>query len=96
MILDVLKSKLVTAQKTKDAERLSVLRYLLAEVKNKEIDLRTTKESLSDEHVLGVIKAQVAQREESIEEYKKGRREDLVSAEAREKEILEELLAELG
>lgn len=93
MMLDTLKAKLFEAQKAKDEFRVSVLRFLLAAVKNKEIELRVTKEELNDEKVFGVIKKQIKMRRDSIESYKAGNRQDLVDKETKEMQLLEEYMA---
>lgn len=91
MILDQLKKKQIQALKEKDMERLSVVRYLVSEIHNKEIALRSQNIELTDKHVIKTIEKQIKQRKESIEEYKKGERQDLVNKESKELEILEEL-----
>jgi len=96
LILDALKSKQIEALKQKDMEKLSTLRYLNSAVKNKEIDLRSNKVELQDKHILKVIDLQIKQRKDSIEEYRKGKRQDLADKEANELKILEELLAEFS
>lgn len=91
MIVSKLQEELVQAQKQRDLFRIGVLRYLLSVVKNREIELRGQQEELTDEHVLKVIKKQVKQRNDSIESYKMGNREDLVQKETQEKGILLEI-----
>lgn len=93
MILDTLKSQLISAQKSRDELRVSVLRYLFAAVKNREIELRSQKVELTDEHILKVIQKQIKQREDSITNYKAGNRQDLVDKETAEMNILKEYLA---
>ncbi len=94
MILTELQHKLINAQKAKDDFRVSVLRYLLAGVKNKEIELRPLKKELGDEDILGVIKKQIKKRLEAIEQFQTGGRQDLVDKETREVAILKELQQE--
>ena len=62
MIHDELKTDLYTAMKEKDAFRSSVLRYLLSQIKNKEIELRAEDQELTDEDVLKIMKRQMKQR----------------------------------
>jgi uncharacterized protein YqeY len=76
--------------KSKDLEKLGVLRYLLSEIQKKEIELRVSKEELTDEHVFKVIRKQIKNRMQSIELYEKGNRPDLVEKEQKEMEILKE------
>jgi len=67
-----------TAMRAKDAARLSAVRLLLAAMKQKEVDERV---ELSDADVLGIIDKMVKQRRESIAQYEKAARQDLVDQE---------------
>jgi uncharacterized protein len=73
------------ALKAKDTLRSSVLRMVLAAIKNKEVDKRG---ALSEEEFFGLIRKSVNQHNESIESFKKGNRQDLVEKEEKELEIL--------
>ncbi|NPA15621.1 MAG: GatB/YqeY domain-containing protein [Deferribacteres bacterium] len=79
------------AMKAKDMAKVSTLRLLLSEIKNKEID---KKGELSDEEIYALIQKAVKQRKESIEQYKSAGREDLVQKEEAELKILEAYLPE--
>lgn len=92
MILQTLQSKLIEAQKARDTARLEVLRYLLAQIKNREIELRPAGKELNDEEVLKVINKQIKQRADTIEDFKKSGRQDLIDHETLQKTILEEYL----
>jgi len=76
---------LKTAMRARDEVRKSTLRMLRSAIGYRE---KETKRSLSDEEVLDVIAKQVKQRQDSIAEYTKGRRQDLVDQERAEMEIL--------
>lgn len=78
------------AMKAKDADRLSAVRFLQAAVKNKEIELRP--HAISDTDILGVVKKMAKQRKDSIAEFEKANRTDLVDKEKMELKILEEYL----
>ncbi|OGC46311.1 hypothetical protein A2V49_00405 [candidate division WWE3 bacterium RBG_19FT_COMBO_34_6] len=93
MILQDLQQDLIKYQKAKDSLRIDVIRFLMAGIKNKEIELRGQNIVLNDEHIVKVINKQIKQRNDSIESYKMGNREDLVQKETKEKEILEEILS---
>lgn len=80
------------AMKNRDSLRSSVLSFLRSSLKNLAIDKR--KDILSDEEVISVIKKQIKQREDSIEQFKRGGRTDLSEKETKEKEILESYLPE--
>jgi uncharacterized protein len=85
-IAERLVSDLGTAMREKDAQRRDVLRYLRSEVKNAEIEKGR---ELTDDEVLQVIQRQIKQRRESIEQFEKGNRQDLVDAENAQITILE-------
>ena len=80
------------AMKDKDSLRSSALSFLRAALKNCSIEKR--KDRLSDSEVISVLKKQVKQRRDSIEQFRKGRRDDLVEKEERELEILKSYLPE--
>ena len=84
--------EMVKAAKGGDKLRLATIRFLLAAVKNKEIDLRR---ELTDEEFQQVASTLAKQRKESIEQFKKGNRGDLVEKEEKELEIIKEFLPAL-
>lgn len=82
-----------TAMKEKKQERVEVLRFLNAAIKNKEIEVRPN--TLSDQDITAVIQKSVKQRNESIEQYKAAGREDLAEKENIELVILKEYLPQM-
>lgn len=90
MILDELKKNLVLYQKSGDSERLSVLRFFLSQVQNKEIELRPQNQTLTDEIVFKVLKKQIKDRKELVEIYEKAGKQDKLQKEVKEMEILKE------
>ncbi len=88
MILDELKKLAIEYQKSGDRDKLDVLRYFLAQVQNKEIELRSQKQELTDEIVFKILKKQVKDRKELIEIYQKASNQDKVDKETAELEIL--------
>ena len=78
------------AMKSKEAERLSAIRFLQAAVKNREIELRPN--AITDQEILGVIKKMAKQRRDSITEFEKANRNDLADKEKSELAIMEEYL----
>ncbi len=88
---DQLQSDLADAMRNKEETRKSALRMLIAAVKNTEIEAR---KPLDDDAVVTVIQKQVKQRRESIVEFQKGGRQDLVDKESAEAAILETYLPE--
>lgn len=76
--------------RARDTLRLNVLRGLLSAFTNEAISKRRKPdEELSDEESLMVVRKAVKQRKDSIEQFKKGGRADLVETEKAELEILE-------
>ncbi|MBC8014196.1 MAG: GatB/YqeY domain-containing protein [Sporomusaceae bacterium] len=71
--------------------RLSVIRMVRANIKNVEID---RKQELSDDEVLDVLAKEVKTRRDSMEEFKKGNRPDLVESLEQEIVILMNYLPE--
>lgn len=82
---------LTAALKASDKPRLSVLRLLKAAAKNRQIDKGG---ELSDEEVTALIVTFIKQRRESIEQFSRGGRTDLVEQEQRELSILQAYLPE--
>ncbi|MCA9400330.1 MAG: GatB/YqeY domain-containing protein [Candidatus Omnitrophica bacterium] len=92
MLFDQISSDYISAMKAKDSTRSATLNFLRAQLKNVIIEKRADK--LDDPDVISVIKKQVKQRQDSIEQYKAGGREDLVQKEQAELEILQSYLPE--
>jgi uncharacterized protein YqeY len=84
-LADDLKQALKGGDKTK----CSVLRLLLASIKNAEIARQV---SLDDADVLGVVAKEARQHRESIEAFRQGNRQDLVTQEEAELVILNQYL----
>jgi len=84
-----LEADLRQAMKDRDNVKRSTLRLLLAAIKNAEIAKRG---SLDNPDILGIVAREVKQRNESIEAFKQGDRQDLVAQEEAEMAILKEYL----
>ena len=82
-------AEITAAMKAKDASRLSTLRMLKAAVMNKEVEKGR---ALDDGEVLQVVASLVKQRRDSVEQFTKAGRTDLVEKETGEIAILEEYL----
>jgi uncharacterized protein YqeY len=102
MLLDKIHLDLQEALKAKNGDLVSTLRYLLAEIKNRQIALRSASgrtqgetKMLGDDDVLAAIKLQVKQHRESIELYTKGNRADLAAKERQEMDYLSKYLPQL-
>ncbi len=74
-----------SAMKAKEAFRLATLRLLSAAMKQKEVDERV---ELDDAAVLAIIEKLIKQRKDSISQFEKAGRQDLVDAEKNELDIL--------
>lgn len=75
--------------RSRDKERLSVLRQLTAAVKQVEIDQRIT---LDDSHVLAVLDKQLKQRRDSQSQFENAGRMDLAEKEAYEIDLIQEFM----
>jgi len=97
MLIDTLSEDLKAAMRSKDPVRLRTIRALRAALKDKEIDLRASGESLTEEAELAVLQKQAKQRQDSIDQFVSAGREDLASKEREELEIIRSYLpAEMG
>jgi len=86
---DKINTEITAAMKAKSQVRLSSLRMLKAAIMNKEVE---KKRDLDDAEVLQVVAALVKQRRDSIEQFDKAGRADLVDKETGELKVLEEYL----
>jgi uncharacterized protein YqeY len=84
-----IQSEIAGAMRSKDALRLSVLRMMKSAVKNKEVEKM---KSLDEAEVIGVFNSLVKQRKDSIEQFRKGGREELAQKEESEIQIIQEYL----
>jgi len=82
---------LVSAMKSQDKEKLLVMRSIKSAIQLEEINL---KRNLNDDEVIGVISKQIKTRKESIIEFEKGNRQDLIDATQKEIDILSAYLPE--
>ena len=95
MIYNKIKEEVKDAMRSKDSLKLNTLRGTLAAFTNELVAKgRKPDEELSQEETLMVIKRLVKQRKDSIEQFKKGGRDDLVEIEEKELEILKKYLPE--
>ena len=74
-LMEKLTADMKEAMKQGEKERLSVIRLVRGAVRQAEID---GKKILSDDEVIGVITKEVKMRRDSIEEFERGKRADLV------------------
>ena len=88
MLLNTLNKDLLLAMKARNTPKVSVIRYLLSLIKNKEIEFRTSKRIITDEVVLDILDKEKKKRLEAIEMYKNGNRQDLAESEKNEVDII--------
>jgi len=86
---DRLTEDLKLAMKSRDQLRMDVIRMIKAAVLNKEVEL---KRDLDDAEMSRVMTTLVKQRRESIEQFEKAQRTELVDKERKEIEIIESYL----
>jgi uncharacterized protein YqeY len=84
-----LQTDLNTSRKAQDKNATLLLSTILADVKNKRIELQC---DLVDDDVIDVLRRGIKRRKESIEMYEKGAREDLASRERAEADALAKYL----
>lgn len=94
MLKQKLQDELRQSMLAREELKTSVLRLLLSAINYYEIQKGGAGYEASDEDVLAVIQKEVKQRKESIEQFQKGGRQDLVDKETKELEILQNYLPE--
>ena len=82
---------LTQAMKNQDKETLSVLRMVKGAMQLEEINV---KHELTDDEMISVLAKQIKTRKESIEEFKKGNRQDLIDKTQSEIDILSKYMPE--
>jgi hypothetical protein len=85
-MVEQIEKDLVAAMKAKEGLRLSVLRMAKAALMNKKIELG---KPLGDPEALAVLRTLIKQRRESVEQFRKGKRDDLADKEEAEIKIIE-------
>jgi len=76
----------IQAMKDRDSGRSSALSFLRSQIKYARIELKA--EHVPDQDVIAVLKKQIKQRQDSIDQFKQGGRTDLVEKEEKELAIL--------
>ena len=75
-----------SAMRAKEAERLGTIRLLLAAIKQREVDERIM---VDDAGIIAIVEKLIKQRKDSIEQFQKAGRTDLVDQESKELGILQ-------
>ena len=79
------------AMRAREKQRLATIRLITAAIKQREVDERI---ELDDEQVLLVLDKMCKQRRESISQFEKAGRDDLIAVEVREMEVIQGYLPE--
>ncbi len=90
-MVEKLKQDMVLAMKNKDKEKLTVIRMVKAAMDQEHID---RKKEINDELLIDVVNKQIKMRKDSIAEFEKGGRTDLVEKTQSEVDVLMEYLPE--
>ena len=85
MLLQKLQADQITYLKSGNRDALETVRYILAQIKNKEIEKQA---ALTEDDVLTVLKKQVKEIKESIEAFEKGNRLDLLDKSKKQLELV--------
>lgn len=80
-----------TAMRAQDKERLAVIRLMLSEIKQQEVDKRI---SLTDNDVLDILAKMIKKRKESIAQFELAKRQDLINKENFEITVINQFLPE--
>ncbi len=89
MIKQTIQADQIAAMKAHDTEKLQTLRYILAQIKNKEIEKR---EDLTNEEIVDVLRKENKKLQEAAESFKQGGRNDLAEENAKQAEIISDYL----
>jgi uncharacterized protein YqeY len=93
MIRDDIQAAQIAAMKARDTATLNASRLILAAIKNRDIELRTSASAPDDDVVVTeVMQKMIKQRRESVDLYQKGGRPELADAELAEIAVIERFL----
>jgi len=85
MLRDQIQSDQIAALKAGEKEKVEALRFILSQIKNKEID---KKEPLNDEESVSLLRKTIKELNESIEAFTKGGRTEMADQSKQQLEIL--------
>lgn len=89
MILDSINEQLISSLKNHDSEKAGVLRMLKSAIKNTEIEKRT---DFSEKDVIATLRKEAKKRQDAINLYQEGSRQELADKERKELEIIQTFL----
>lgn len=91
-----MQNKIMNAYKeamiNKNEDRKRVINTLRAEIKNKEIELRSSQKEIADGDILSLIQKLIKQNKDAIQMFAEGGRQDLIEKNENEIKILQEFL----
>ncbi len=90
-MVEQLEKDMIEAMKNKDKERLVVIRMVKASLKQEQID---RKKEINDDLLIDVVNKQIKMRKDSISEFEKGNRQDLINKTQQEIDVLMAYLPE--
>lgn len=96
MLREQLSESLKTAMKAREALTLSTLRLILAAIKDRDIEARTSgnDDGIDDTQITALLQTMVKQRREAIKIALEGKRQDIAQKEEKEIEIIQRFLPE--
>ena len=90
-MVEKLEKDMITAMKDKDKDTLTVIRMVKAALKQEQID---HKREINDELLIDVVNKQIKMRKDSLVEFEKGNRQDLIDKTNQELSVLMKYLPE--
>lgn len=90
-MVEQLEKDMIEAMRNKEKDRLTVIRMVKASMKQEQID---RKREINDELLIDVVNKQIKMRKDSLTEFEKGNRQDLISKTQEEIDILMKYLPE--
>ena len=91
-LLDTLRKDMFEASKAKDIGRADILKMAMASIKNQEVEIQR---NLDDDEVVAVLRKESKKIADSIEQFKRMGRDDLLEKEQYQFEVLESYLPQL-
>ena len=91
-LIERIQKEYIQAVKEKDEVKASVLNMIKSQIKYKEIELKGLGKVLQEGDLIEIIRKEIKKREEAIEMYLQGGREDLANKEKKELEVLKQYL----
>ncbi len=86
---DRMRTDMKSAMKNKEMNKLQALKLVLAECKNREIEL---KEDFSEAHIVSILQKQLKQYEESRQQYQQGGRLEAVQEQTERRNLIKSYL----